>query len=157
MYTYVEDILPMKKFLALVLLIIGPLILLENIFFGVFIFGIGLNMITRDGAQLDIANKKYRTVKSVLGFKFGRWKPLPDFEYISVFKTKESTSVNAYGATMGTFKSDIIVLNLFYKGNKHITFYKTDNKEEAFATAEHMKLGLDIPVLDATSSEKKWL
>jgi len=78
-------------------------------------------------------------------------------EYVSVFKTKEGTQVGAYGAAIGTFKNDIILLNLFYKGSKYITFYKTDNKEDAFKVADHFKLALDIDVLDATSSEKKWL
>ena len=49
------------------------------------------------------------------------------------------------------------MLNLFYGGNKKITFYKTDNKTDAFKVAEHFKLALDIDILDATESEKKWL
>ena len=155
--TYVQDILPMKKVLSLVLIVASPFIFLANIFVGVFAFGIGLNMITTDGSQIDLENKKYRSIKSVFGFKFGSWKSLPAFEYVSVFKTQESTDVNAFGATMGIFKSDIILLNLFYKGNKHITFYKTDSKEDAFKVADHFKLALDVDILDATTNEKKWL
>lgn len=154
--TYVQDILPMKKVLSVVLIVASPFIFLRNIFMGVFAFGVGLNMIARDGSQIDLDNKKYRNIKDILGLKFGSWKPLPAFEYVSVFKTKESTDVNAFGATMGIFKSDIILLNVFY-GNRHITFYKTDNKEDAFKVAGHFKLALDIDVLDATGVEKKWL
>ena len=55
-----------------------------------------------------------------------------------------------------TFSTDIIHLNLF-SGNKHITFYKTTDKTQAFEVAEHFKLALEIDVLDATESEKRWL
>lgn len=71
---------------------------------GIFAFGIGLNMITRDGSQIDLDNKKYRNIKSIFGLNFGSWKSLPDFEYVSVFKTQESTDVNAFRATMVIFK-----------------------------------------------------
>lgn len=154
--TYVEDMLPMKKVLSIALIIVSPFVFLKSIFVGVFVFGIGLNMVARDGAQINLDNKTYRTIKSILGFHFGSWKPLPKFEYVSVFKTKESTDVNAYGATIGTFKSDIILLNVFYNGNKHITFYKTDDKADAFKVANHFKSALDIDILDATTSDKKW-
>ncbi|MCO6148713.1 hypothetical protein [Flavobacterium sp. NRK1] len=48
------------------------------------------------------------------------------------------------------------MLNLFY-GNKHITFYKTNDKADAFKVAEHFKLALKIDILDATGEEKIWL
>lgn len=155
--SYTQKLLPMKKVLAVLLLIFSPLILWESIFMGIFAFGIGLNMIATEGSQIDLESKNYRNIKSILGIKFGTWKALPEFEYVSVFKTKKSTQVNAMGATMATFKNDTIYLNLFYKGNKHITFYETDDKNDAFKVAEHFKLALDIDILDATGSENKWL
>src|SRR5574343_634680 len=135
---YLREVIIMKKVLAIVLII-------------------GINLISTEGSEINLENKTYRTVKSIFGINFGKWKPCPKFEYVSVFKTKEATEVSAYGATIGTFKNDIIVLNLFYKGNKHITFYKTDDKIDAFKVAEHFKLTLDIDILDATESESKWL
>jgi len=48
-------------------------------------------------------------------------------------------------------------LNLFYNGNKNITFYKTNDKTNAFKVAEYFKLALDIDILDATKSESKWV
>ncbi len=36
-------------------------------------------------------------------------------------------------------------------------FYKTTDKTQAFEVAEHFKLALEIDVLDATESEKRWL
>lgn len=154
--TYVQDLLPMKKVLAITLIVVSPFLFLGNIFLGVLAFGIGLNMIARDGSEINLETKKYRKIKHVLGLKFGSWQPLPKFEYVSVFKTKEATAINSFGATIGVFKTDVILLNLFY-GNKFITFYNTDDLQDAFKVADHFKLALDIDVLDATTSEKKWL
>jgi hypothetical protein len=155
---YLREVLLMKKVLAIFLIIAGfGIFITENIFAGLMILLIGLNLISTEGSEINLSNKTYRNIKSLFGLNFGKWKPCPKFEYVSVFKTKESTQVSAYGAEMARFKSEIIMLNLFYKGNKHITFYKTDNKANAFKVAEHFKLALDVAVLDATESENKWL
>lgn len=82
--------------------------------------------------------------------------PCPEFEYVSVFKTKENQTIRVITAET-TLQNDIILLNLFYKGNKHITFYKTQNRADAFKMAEEFKSIFNIDILDATESEKKWL
>lgn len=81
---------------------------------------------------------------------------MPNFEYASVFKTNESQTIRVVTAET-TQKSSVILVNLFYERNKHITFYKTTNKIKAFEVAKHFKLALEIDILDATESEKKWL
>ena len=114
-------------------------------------------MLLTEGTEINLESKTYRSIKSILGLHFGKWKPCPEFEYVSVFKTKEATAVSAYGAEIATFKNDVIMLNLFSKGNKHFTVYKTDDKTEAFKVAEHFKLALEIDILDATQKESVWL
>lgn len=155
--TYLRDVLVMKKVLAIALILFGFLCLLQNLFVAFLCFGIGINLISTDGSQIDLENKTYRNIKAIFGFKFGTWKPIPQFEYVSIFKTKESTEITARGATIRTIKNDVILLNLFYQGNKHITFYKTEDKEDALKVANHFKLALDVAILDATTTEKKWL
>ncbi len=156
--TYVKDILPMKKVLAIVLIVAGLSIFIsKNIFIGLIMLLIGINLIAAEGSEIDLVNKKYRNIKSIFGLKAGKWKALPDFEYLSVFKTNENTAVSAYGAEIGRFKSEIILLNAFYPRNKHITFYKTSDIEDAFRVAEHFRLALLIDILDATGPEKHWL
>ncbi|WP_022826640.1 hypothetical protein [Flavobacterium antarcticum] len=148
----------MKKIFGIVLMLGGVgIFITSNMFFGIMITVIGLNMLVTEGTEINLENKTYRSLKSILGINFGKWKPCPEFEYISVFKTKEGTEVSAYGATMATFKNDIIMLNLFSKGNKHLTVYKTEDKADAFKVAEHFKLALAIDVLDATQKESVWM
>ena len=146
---YLKNIPLPKKVLASTLMLSGiGIFLTTNIFTGIFIFVIGLNLIATEGTEINLTEKKFRNIKSVLGQKFGKWKACPEFEYVSVFKTKESTGINAFGATIGTFKTDIIVLNLFYDSNRHITFYKTDDVNDAFKVAENIKQVFNIRIYD---------
>lgn len=155
--TYLKEVPVMKYFFGIVLLLAGLAILITtNLLFGAIFSVLGFGLALRDGSQINLESKTYRTIKSIFGIHFGKWKPCPEFEYVSVFKTKESQRVNVVTATT-TFTNEIIVLNLFYNRNKHLTFYKTDNKDDAFKVAEHFKLALNIDILDATGSETKWL
>ena len=154
---YLKEVPLFKKLFGIALGVLGAGMLVSgNILFGLIAIGIGANLVLTEGAEINLENNTYRTVKSIFGQNFGTWKPCPKFEYVSVFKTKETQRVNVVSATTA-FTSDIIMLNLFYTGSKYITFYKTEDKNDAFKTAEHFKLALDIDILDATETEKKWL
>ena len=155
--TYLKDIPILKKIFGISVGITGLFILFtSNILFGLMFFVIGINLVLTEGSQINLDSKTYRTVKSIFGIHFGNWKPCPEFEYVSVFLTKENQTINVISATT-TLTNKIILLNLFYNQNKYFTFYKTDNKEEAFKVANHFKLALNIDILDATEKESKWL
>lgn len=155
--TYLKDIPIIKKIFGILLGIAGIYIFLTtNILFGLIFLAIGINLNLADGSQINLENKTFRKVKSIFGIHLGKWKPCPDFEYISVFRTKENQTVNVVSATT-TFTTEVILINLFYNRNKHITFYKTHDKADAFKVAKHFKLALDIDILDATEKENNWL
>lgn len=154
---YLKDIPLIKKVLGYIFLVFGLFALLSlNIFFGAIFLAIGLNLLSTEGTEINIENNTYRKIKSLFGKHFGKWETCPEFEYVSVFKTKENQTVRVVTAE-ATIQSDAILLNLFYKGNRHITFYKTNDKKDAFKIAEKMKAAFNIDILDATGTEKKWL
>lgn len=134
------------------IILIGFGYLIAGLFWG----GIALSVLTKPGAQLDLSAKRYRRIKSVAGMHFGKWAPFPEFEYVTVFKTKEKKSVTIVTAS-ATSSGSIILLNLFYTGNKHFTIYSTTNKDEAFKVARRLQVALTIDILDATGDEKKWI
>ncbi|MEO0038350.1 MAG: hypothetical protein RIQ59_1561 [Bacteroidota bacterium] len=154
---YLKDIPLFKKILGFIVASFGLLtFLFSNIIFGAIFLVIGLNLISTEGSEINLDNDTYRNIKSIFGIHFGKWKSCPKFEYISVFKTKENQTIRVVTAE-ATLQSDIILLNLFYDGSKHLTFYKTTNKNAAFKVAEKFKSVFNIDILDATESEKKWL
>ncbi len=126
-----------------------------NLFSFLFWVCFGISACYTSGAEIDLNAKMYRETSFIVGIKFGKWKPNPAFDYVSVFATKETQTVN-YASISTDSTSNVIVLNVFY-GNKHFTFYNTRDKADAFAKAKHIATALDIDVLDATSRDKVWL
>jgi hypothetical protein len=153
--TYLKKVPVLKQIFGYALMAFGLIFLLENIITAIIIATIGVYLVSTEGSQVDFIRKRYRTVWSVAGLHIGTWKPCPEFDYVSVFSTKESQTVNARGAST-TITSSVILVNLFF-GNKHLTFYKATNKDEAFKVAQHFRMVFNLDILDATESEKKWV
>ena len=154
---YLKDVPLFKKILGFVISVFGLYVFIfANIIFGAIFLVIGLNLLSTEGSEINLETNTFRNVKSIFGYNFGKWQQCPEFEYVSVFKTRESQTVRVVTAE-ATLQSDVILLNLFYKGNKHITFYKTQDKNDAFTVAEKFKSIFKIDILDATEREKRWL
>lgn len=113
-------------------------------------------LISTEGSQINFEKKLYRSIWSIFSIHLGKWNSIPNFEYISVFKGKQKQRVNSLSATT-TFSEEIFYVNLFYNRNRHITFYKTFDKNKAFKIANEFKDNLNIDILDATNKEKVWL
>ncbi len=155
--TYTKDVPVFKYVLGTIVLLFGLFLLFSGgLFIGSLFTVIGINLFSSEGSEIDLSNKTYRNIKSVFGLKFGKWKSFPEFEYVTIFKTKESQKINMV-STSTAIQYGIIHLNLFYNRNKHITVYKTHEIEDAFKVAKHIASAIDIDILDATSSEKVWL
>ena len=146
----------MKRVFGICFFILGLLALLGGSLFGFIICGLSVFFLYSDGSEIDLHSKSYRTYFSLFGFRYGKWKNLPEIEYVSVFSTTETTTVRALSAETNV-TNDIIQLNLFYDRNKKITAYSTTNKEDAFEMARHISELLIVDILDATESESKWL
>ena len=147
---YLKQIWGYKKGVGIVLIIKGVYgLFFGNIFFGVLSLVIGLFFMSTEGAEINLENKTYRLVKSILGINFGKWQDCPEFEYISVFRTNENQTAK--------LSNNIILINLFYSRNKHITFYQAKDKEDAFNVAERIKIAFKTDILDATENDKKRL
>ena len=127
-----------------------------NHVFSLILSGIGVYLALTQGSEINLATKEYRELYSIFGINFGKWKPLPALEYVSVFKTKENSRVQGLGAS-ANFSSSIIKLNLFYNTNRKIEAYSTVDEADAFKVAKHLADVLKIDILDATERETKWL
>ncbi len=142
--------------LGYVAIITGLFLLITNLR-GFFIIGLGIYFLLKEGSEINFHNNKYRKIKSIFGLNFGKWKPLPsDIEYVSVFKTSETTTLRAASAEANV-TNEIIKLNLFYNTNQRIEAYSTYDIDDAFKKAKEIARLLKIDILDATEAESKWL
>ena len=92
-------------------------LLYVNILFGLIFTVIGFNFLLTEGTQIDFDQMIYRNIRSVFGIHIGKWKKLPVFDYISVFKTTEKTAISVTSAT-AVMSDEVYLLNLFYEQNK---------------------------------------
>ena len=155
--TYTKPISGFKKFFGIAILIFGfSVFVINNIGGGIILIGIGVHLIHTEGTQINLENKTYRNIISFLGIHIGKWQPIPNFEYVSVFKTTEKTRFQVTAAST-VLSEEVIQLNLFYDKNRHINFYKTNSISDAYDVADHFKLALGIRILDATKTPSEWL
>ena len=155
--TYTKPVANIKKLFGAVIIAFALyIIVFENILFGCFMISFAVYFASSVGSQFNLVKKTYRNIWSLFGMNIGKWKPSPDFEYISVFKGKQSQRVNGLGATT-KFSETVFLVNLFYSRNKHLTFYRTFDKDDAFKVAKHFYIALGIDILDATEREQKWV
>lgn len=147
----------MKQFFGIILTFFAIILLIYGEFlFGGILCAFSLFFLRKDGSEINLRNSTYRTFVSFLGFKRGKWKILPKINYISVFKTTETTTLRALSAETNVTQ-DIIKLNLFYGKNQRITAYVTTKKDDAFTKAREIAKILNIKILDATERESKWI
>ncbi|WP_299113870.1 hypothetical protein [uncultured Winogradskyella sp.] len=154
-FTFKRQLPIWKTVLGLLVLIIG-LISLFSSFRGFVVIGLGIYMLLVEGSEFDFINRKYRKTKSILGFTIGNWQSLPEIEYVSVFKTNETTTLRQTSAEANV-TNEVIKLNLFYNSNKRIEAYRTYDTEDAFNKAREIASLLNVDILDATERESKWI
>lgn len=146
----------MKMALGITLIPLGLYGAITSNIFSLILCGIGIFLVMKEGSEIDLASKKYREIYSVLGINVGKWKSLPNIEYISVFRTHENKRVQAIAAS-SNFSNQVYLLNLFYNRNQKIEAYRTDDLNDAFENAKYLSQVLNIDILDATERESKWL
>ena len=57
---------------------------------GLISISFAVNLLSTEGSQINFITKQYRSIRSIAGVHVGKWKPCPEFEYVSVFRTQET-------------------------------------------------------------------
>lgn len=154
-FTFKRQLPIWKTVLGILLLAVGIYSLFSS-FRGFVIIGLGVFMLLIEGSEFNFMEGKYRKTKSILGVTIGKWQPLPKIDYVSVFKTTETTTLRQTSAEANV-KTDVIKLNLFYENNKRIEAYRTYDVNDAFKKAKEIATLLSVDIVDATGKESKWL
>ncbi|MCW9036971.1 MULTISPECIES: hypothetical protein [Altibacter] len=154
-YKNLPSLSPAKIVFSIVLSIAAVYLFYEGTLFGIVLLGAALRLSYIEGIELDLEKMRYRKLHSILAFDFGKWRPLPAIEYVSVFKTQKTSRARVITAEahMGF---EVYKVNLFYASNKHIEAYVSDDSNAAFAMAKDMAAILKIKIWDATQTEQRW-
>jgi len=110
-----------------------------------FIF-FGIVFSSRKKVHIDLKNSRFKPTTEIAFFKFGKWKTIRDYEYVSVFFDPNK------------HEDDRFEVNLWYDKNKHFELYSRNNFEDAIIVAYDLSEILNIDLLDATvPNDFKWI
>jgi len=150
-FIFIESISIYKKvFLSLLLTLSLYLIIFNGHIISYALLGIALRYLMEEGVELNLLNMKYRELFSWYGLKFGKWKPLPKIEYVSIFETKKGNRIRATGGNAAHFSMKIFKLNLFYSKNKHITLIDSEDRNKVFEIGDNISKILNVKFHNAT-------
>ncbi len=108
--------------------------------------------------QIDFATKMCRLGIDFMGFTFGKWKPLPTIEYISVFRKQyRNNSFEDSGELHWDETFEKVEVNLILNRRETLNVWVGDDKLKAIEAAKFIGKKLNLRVLDATQREFIWL
>ena len=110
------------------------------------LFLLGTTFCSQKRVYLDLKKLKIKASYEVGPIKIGRWQPIKNPEYVSVFLRPKSDG------------STVFEVNLWYERVKHIELYERDDYMDAFKIGYNISEKLNIDLLDATvPNESKWI
>lgn len=132
--------------------IVPTLNFISSLDFAMSTFALGLRSSVVNNICFDLKHSKYKKEFAVGPIKVGKWKYLPNIDYISIFK--QPLRRRDEGESAGY----IYNVNVWYNTSKHFTIYSNEEPEPAFEMARYIALKLHIDVLDATvPNDFKWI
>lgn len=117
----------------------GSLSLLE---LALFLLPSALAFSVVSSSLFDLNNKQYKVAYGVGPISWGKWRTLPEIEYVSVFRQPKKD---------GSF---IFETNLWYADNRHFNVYQNDDKEKVMLMGKSVAKLLKVNLWDATVPQK---
>ena len=89
----------------------------------------------------DIDKKQFKEEFKIVFYTFGKWKPTPELEYVSIFYNRR-----------------VYEVNLCCKRNKHFKLYNFYFKKDAIEIGRKIAIELNVSLLDSTAKgNNKWI
>ena len=115
-------------------------------FYSFYIFPIGISLCSQKRIHIDLKNSRFRPTLEIGNFKFGKWKTINNYQYVSVFYNPSKK------------ESEQFEVNLWYDHNKHFELYARHNFDDAMLVGYNLSEELNIDLLDATIRNKhEWI
>jgi len=115
-----------------------------------FTFVVALRFSVVTSVCFDMKDRRYKKQYKVGPVKVGRWKQLPDIEYVSVFRQ----AIILPGEDSG----HMFNVNVWYGHNRHFTIYHNPEVKPAYDMALYIAVRLQVYMLDVTEPGNKiWI
>lgn len=111
---------------------------------------------SHSGIQIDFAKNSYREYLGLFFFKFGKWKPLPKIQYVTVFVDRSVQEMHVVSISSTQTNNDLKI-NLVVAKNSYIAVGKFKNKTTALEAGHHLASNLNTKLLDYTTAKPVWV
>ena len=154
----VEPIFPFQfVFLGYVGILAGIYLLYELNIWGLLLFLASLFVsFSHSGIQIDFAKNSYREYLGLVLFKFGKWKPLPKIQYVTVFVDRFVQEMHVTSIS-GTQTINDLKINLVIAKNSYISVGKFKNKSDGMKAGHILASNLHTKLLDYTTAKPEWV
>jgi len=160
-----EPSVPLYKFVGSLLILSGVIMLWfswqhQNWFgsvIGFVFFAGGMALVfASEGIEINFAESLFRNYSSIFGFFWGRWKPLPNIEYVTIYH--EILGVNNYVSSLQyAYQEEKLKIALIYGNHQQISVGRFNSKEKALNVGKLLAAKLETKLLDYTQKEPVWL
>lgn len=154
----VEPIFPFQfVFLGYVGILAGIYLLYElNIWGLLLLLGSLFVSFSHSGIQIEFAKNTYKEYLGLIIFKFGKWKTLPDIQYVTVFNDHYVQEMHV-ASISGTQTIKDVKINLVITKTSFISIGKFKNKTDAMKTGHLLASNLNTKLLDYTRTKPEWV
>lgn len=155
------DILKIKKsfgaYLGAVLLLFIANVLKSNylMFSILIVLASILLLVFKIAMEFDFNNRKYRYIIYIYNFRIGRWKALPEIDYISIYEGVLTTGQSSSRQYL-TYDEYAIIVCLCYEHNMQLQVFKTLDINKAFEKAIFFADKLNVKIFDGRKGIRKW-
>lgn len=108
------------------------------------------------GIQINFESNSYREYAGIFYLKFGKWKTLPDIQYVTVFIDHFVQEMHV-ASISGTQTIKDVKINLVIAKATFISIGKFKSKTDALKAGHLLALNLKTKLLNYTSSEPEWI
>ena len=144
-------------FAGYILVLFGVYLLVRYNLLGLLAIGGGLFIsFSRTGIMIAFERKEYREYLGLFRLKMGKWKPLPEIQYVTVFVDKEVQEVHMASMSSTQAPNDYRI-NLIVSKTSRIGIGLFKDKAKAMMTGASLATRLHCKLLDYTSGKPVWV
>lgn len=149
--------MPQFRFIGVMLMAAGGFMLWYLNPIGLLLFIVGICLVfIRDGIEIRMSERQFRSYYSVFTMMMGKWKPLPEIEYITIFN--ERVNQEAWVSSIRNNLVDKHVkVALVYGNNQQLAVGIFESKVKAVETATDLAKQLGVRLLDYTTKDPVWI
>jgi len=149
--------LPQFQMFGVIIFIFGLYMLYAMNFFFLLLLPVGLALsIAKVGIQIHLENKIHREYLNVFGFLFGKWKPLPAIEYITVF-IEHYAQRGSVASIDNENQFEKVKVSLIVSDAIRLDGGLFETKEKGMEAGKILAKQLKTKLLDYTSHEPGWV